>query len=87
MFGRKKKVEPAPEPAPAPTHAMAITVQPVILNPDEHAKRAWAQWRADHIDRWFEQHPEMRELLPAKWLHLEAERDMHRASLRMEPNS
>lgn len=72
-----------PAPQPAPTPVATITANPPTLNPTQDEERSFAEWRIGHISRWLA-HPMNADADPAKRSHLEAERDMYSAMLRMK---
>lgn len=77
------KKKPAPKPASAPAQ-IAVVTRPPTLNPTQEEERSFASWRIGHLDRWLA-HPMNKDADPAKRAHLEAERDMYAAKLRMKP--
>jgi len=57
-----------------------VTVLPAVLNPTTTDQVAFAEWRAAHIQRFLDD--PLHANAPHR-AHLEAERDMHLAALRM----
>jgi hypothetical protein len=70
------------DPKPAPV-VHQVTVHPAVINPTTTDQVAFAEWRAAHIQRYLDdpQHVDA----PHRD-HLEAEKAMHLAALRMRTN-
>jgi len=74
----RRKPRPG-DPAPVPAQ-VAVRANPVAINPDVPAQRAFAEWRIAHIDRWFAD-PENEFAPITKIEHLASEKRQLKAAL------